>query len=477
MELATMGGEYQFLINAACISHHKSTIPMTKILRLLAILLAPWGMADWAWAGGKYYEVEYAGSERPGELVMGVTYTVWVPDGVRSLRGLIVHQHGCGVGACQGGATAAYDLHWQALAARRDCALLGPSYHQAEAQNCRLWCDPRNGSSDTFLRALKQLGEQCKHPELASVPWCLWGHSGGGFWASLMQTMYPERIVAIWLRSGSAYSAWEKGEIPKPQISDAVYQIPVMCNPGSKEQGHERFNGAFTGTLAMFQAYRKQGAPIGFAPDPRTAHECGDSRYLAIPFFDACLAMRLPQVKAGSPANEPGQLRPMDKDQAWLATVLGNQAVEAAKYAGEASEAVYLPNASVAKAWEEYVATGAVSDSTPPDAPTDVVALPGPNGMVVRWNAKADFESGLQAFLIQRNGETIARLPEQGKSRFGRPLFQSMSYHDTPEKPLPNREYTDPAVPPGKQAEYRVVAVNSVGLKSQPSEAGVAKNE
>ena len=81
-----------------------------------------------------------------------MTYTLWVPDGVKRLRGIIVHQHGCGTGACKGGETAAYDLHWQALARKWDCALLGPSYHQEEKQNCRLWCDPRNGSSKTFLR-------------------------------------------------------------------------------------------------------------------------------------------------------------------------------------------------------------------------------------------------------------------------------------------------------------------------------------
>src|SRR5690606_39759547 len=56
-----------------------------------------------------------------------------------------------------------------------------------------------------------------------------------------------------------------------------------------------------------------------------------------------------------------------------------------------------------------------------------------------------------------------------------RPLFQNMSYHDTPEKPLPKMEYVDTAVPPGQAAEYRVVAVNSVGLKSLPSDVAVAK--
>ncbi len=79
--------------------------------------------------------------------------------------------------------------------------------------------------------------------------------------------------------------------------------------------------------------------PIGFAPDPRTGHECGDSRYLAIPFFDACLAMRLPD-KGGKDQT----LKPVDMSKAWLAPVLGDTAQPAAEFKGNAKEAVWLPN-------------------------------------------------------------------------------------------------------------------------------------
>src|SRR5436305_3256024 len=76
-------------------------------------------------AAGRTVEVHYDPSTVPGELQLGVTYTLWIPEGVTTIRGIIVHQHGCGSGACKAGATAAYDLHWQALAKKWDCALLG----------------------------------------------------------------------------------------------------------------------------------------------------------------------------------------------------------------------------------------------------------------------------------------------------------------------------------------------------------------
>ena len=444
---------------------------MKNLTRIFLTALSVIAFAISADAAGRYFEVSYPPSAQTNELRLGVTYRLWIPDGAKTLRGVIVHQHGCGVGACKGGETAAYDLHWQALAKKWDCALLGPSYHQNEKDNCRLWCDPRNGSHRTFLRSLSDFGAQSRHPELARVPWCLWGHSGGGFWASLMQTMYPERIVAIWFRSGTAFTTWGKGEIPKPEIPDAAMQIPMMCNPGVKERDHERFKGAWVGLMEMFRAYRAQGAPIGFAPDPRTSHECGDSRYLAIPFFDACLAMRLPDKRGADQRLKPVNLKP-----AWFATLLGEEAQPAAKFSGNASEAVWLPNAQVAKAWVEYVITGEVADITPPPVPTNVKAAAKADGTVeVTWDAEADFESGIAAFIIQRDGKDVTRVPEKPVGKFGKPLFQTMSYHDTPEKPLPVMRFNDSSAKPGEKHEYRVIIVNSAELKSQPSKPACIK--
>jgi hypothetical protein len=280
-----------------------------------------------------------------------------------------------------------------------------------------------------------------------------------------MQTMYPDRIVAIWFRSGTAFATWEKGDIPRPEIPAAAMGIPMMGNPGVKEKGHERFNGAWTGTLEMFRAYRAQGAPIGFAPDPRTCHETGDSRYLAIPFFDACLAMRLPP-RAGQP------LKPVDMKQAWLAALHGDEVLPAAKFAGDPKEAVWLPHARFAKAWREYVRLGSTSDITPPPAPKSVKVSRAADGTVeITWDAGADFESGVQAFVIQRDGQDLAQCPEKPSNRFGRPLFQGLTYGDTPEKPLREMKYTDVTAKPGGKHAYRVIAVNSVGLRSTPAAA------
>lgn len=415
-------------------------------------------------AGGRYFEVTYPPAGETGRLQVGVTYTLWLPEGIQRVRAVIIHQHGCGFGACKGGETAAYDLHWQALARKWDCALLGPAYQQREEGRdaCRLWCDPRQGSLRTMLLALDELADQSGHPELASAPWCLWGHSGGGFWASLVQALLPQRTVAVWMRSGTAFGYWQVGEIASPQLSEAVYQTPMMLNPGVKERAIDRPYGAWHGSLAMFNAYRAKGAPIALAPDPRSGHECADSRYLAIPYFDACLALRLPEK-----GSDQQTLRPIDPRQAWLAH--GERAEPAEKFSGPPAEASWLPNEAVARAWMEYVRTGATNDTTPPPAPHQVRAVRQPDGsVVVTWEAEADMQSGLTAFVVQRDGKDLAQVPEKPQGKFGRPLFQTMSYHDTPERPLPVMRFIDAATEGGK-CEYRVISVNSVGLRSAAS--------
>lgn len=421
---------------------------------LLLAALAFSQPAEAAQARGRILTVEYAPSEEPGELVYGVTYRLWVPEGVEKIRGVIVHQHGCGAGACKGGETAADDLHWQALAARHDCALLGPSYHQKDGEDCRKWCDPRNGSGKTFLRALDDFAVQAKRPEIAKVPWALWGHSGGGFWSSLMLTLHPERIAAIWFRSGSAFYVWEKGDIPRPDLSDAVYRVPLCFNGGLKEEQDKRHGPARVGDRAMFKAWRENGAPAGFARDPRTGHECGDSRYLAIPFLDTCLALRLP--KSGH------ALLPVRLEDGWLSEMDAEAAVLAADFKGDLGTAAWMPSERLAKLRAEYIRTGVTSDATPPPAPAGVKLNKG----VVTWQAEVDFESGLQQFIVYREGKEIGRVPEKPVGKFGRPLFQAMSYHDTPEKPLPEMKFVD-ANPAADASAYRVVSVNGAGLKSE----------
>jgi hypothetical protein len=313
-----------------------------------------------------YWRVRYEAAKEPGGLIFPVTFTAWIPPGVKSLRGVIVHQHGCGEGSCTSGLTGAWDLHWQALARAHDCALVAPAYEQPEGADCQMWCDPRNGSAAAFERALADLGKASGHPELATVPWALWGHSGGGHWAGGMTMLQPERVVAAWLRSGvPLFEADPARAGIKPHVlPDAALAVPLMCNPGTKEgvtATDNKFKGVCPANQAFFKAVRSRGGLVGVAIDPLSSHECGNSRYLAIPWLDACLAARLP-AKPGEP------LAAMPADAAWLAPITGGDAVAAKGLARDPLALGWLPNERITTAWMQYVKDTAVTDTSPPPA-------------------------------------------------------------------------------------------------------------
>jgi hypothetical protein len=422
----------------------------------LLLWLAVAGALAPSQSSGAYYHVAFPASTNTGELALAADYTLWVPAEARRIRTVIVHQHGCGAGACQGGRTAAYDLHWQALAAKHHAALLGPSYHQSDSDACQLWSDPRNGSGKAFLNALGEFARQSGHPEITDVPWCLWGHSGGGFWAGEMTSLYPERVAGVWQRSGASALFRPGNEGLETNLPVAVLGVPTVCNPGAKERT-DRFERIWTGMHKMFSYYRARGAPVILAVDPRTSHECGESRYLAIPFFDYCLRTR---IDSGS-----GSLKPVDMRTAWYAPIPGTNAFPAKQFTGDLTAATWLPEKAFAFQWQEYVATGAVSDSTPPPGAFNVKTHKAGDGKIeITWNARADLESGIGAFIILRNGQEIGRVPAKGDSRMGRPLFQGLSYHDTPTAPLAEMRFIDDQPLSGK-VRYKVVSVNSAGLR------------
>lgn len=425
-----------------------------------------------------YYRVRYEASSEPGGLQYAVNYTVWIPEGVSELRGVIVHQHGCGEGSCKSGLTGAFDLHWQALARVHDCALLAPSYEQPQEADCQMWCDPRNGSGDAFQRCLVDLGDQSGHEELASVPWALWGHSGGGHWAGGMVMLYPDRVAAAWLRSGVPLLLPnpKRPTIKVHELPDEALRVPMMCNLGTKEGVTEktgRFAGVWPANQVFFDTVRGRGGLVGVAVDPLTSHECGNQRYLAIPWLDACLEKRLPKG-----VGEP--LRNMPEKTAWLVPVpdhpfvddpiRGRQPCQASSYTGDALTAAWLPGRAVAESWTQYVKDTSIVDRTPPPAPTGLSvdgSQPGRN--VLSWQVQADLESGLAGFVIERDGQVLATLPEASKNPYGRPLFQNLLYSDTPTQPLVPMQYVDTLEQPNKKHRYRVFALNTAGLSSQAS--------
>ncbi len=270
-------------------------------------------------------------------------------------------------------------------------------------------------------------------------------------------------MAASWLRSGVPLfePKPDRPQIkPYDPIPKAVLEVPMMCNPGTKEGvtvKEGKFKNVWSANQKFLTKLRAMDALVGVAIDPISAHECGHQRYFAIPWLDAMLTERLP-AKAG------GDLRKLSRKEAQLAPFLGKKAVPAAGFKGDKVRSTWLPNARIAKLWQHYVTNTEVPDSTPPPAPTDLKIVNG----VLTWEAEADLESGLSHFEIHRDGKLLAEV-KGPKQRFSRPLFQGQQYSDTPEFPLQQMRSQDKTAgnaAKGKH-QYKVIAVNTVGLKSK----------
>ena len=354
-----------------------STLTIRLIYLLLAgFLFLPSGAQDKGYTlANEIYEFRL--EPGPDDLFAGAAFRIWIPGDVKRLRGVIVHQHGCG----RNGMLMVWDHHWRALARKWDCALMGTHFRQADS--CASWYNPHNGSERAFLAALENLAEQSGHPELGTLPWALWGHSGGAFWVSRMLQLHPERIIAVVARSGGFH-------ITNP----AAFHVPVLYNYGKTER--PRLNG-----LTYYPRGRRNNAPWLLAPDPVTGHECGNSRLLAIPFFDVCLGLRLPE-------NAPGVLRPVNQQNAWLGNPGSFEIARRATYPGDPMDMVWLPDGNFAGIWQEYMRTGWVTDTTPPAAPFNLShEFKGSRTIRITWDAEADLQSGIKQFHLYRNGAKI----------------------------------------------------------------------
>jgi hypothetical protein len=130
-----------------------------------------------------------------------------------------------------------------------------------------------------------------------------------------------------------------------------------------------------------------------------------------------------------------------------------------AKFSGNPAEAVWLPNDVVAKAWVEYVKTGATSDTRRHPAPLNVKGDAQRSARDGYLEAEADFEWH-QQFIVLRDGQELARVAEKPVGKFSRRLNDRRI--DTPSSRCrcPWTLRPRAVAPP--------VTVNSVGLKSGP---------
>jgi glycoprotein endo-alpha-1,2-mannosidase len=403
---------------------------------------------------GRIYGFKIA---KRGIMLDSATCYAWIPEDVGTIRSVIVHLHGC---TREGDARQMmYDIQWKALARKYHSVLLAPAFISGgNAKACLNWYDPNNGSDTVFLDMLDTLAARTGHPEIRDIPWALWGHSGGSLWVTAMTGKYPERVVVAVAEA----CGFDISNV------DAALKVPMLHHNGIEDICYNNFtivaNGRSKGAL-----WAHAVNPV--VESPMDGHQVHDLRFLAIPWMDVCLAMRLP-VKAGD-----SSLRGMDTSYSWLGDTATRAISPAAAYRGDRQAAYWFPNRLLAEKWVEYMATGTVTDSTPPPAPYNLGASYANNQVTLRWNAEPDLESGIKTFIIYRNGKILKELEYTTKTRYSKQTgYQRWNDGDQPAPiPAPEMSFTDSAVNDKGVYTYQVSTVNWSGAVSKKSASLILK--
>jgi hypothetical protein len=391
-------------------------------------------------------------------------FNFYLPDGVKQVRAVILVQHGnyqvpgLAAGWEHGFGASAWDAQWRALADKWDAALVSPCL---EGPSCDIWYDPKNGGWRSINDALATLGSQSGHPEIAQAPLVLWGFSCGGDWVGMMLKEHASSVLAAVARSG--------GSDPGP-TADGVPTLLVQG--GSKDHFKNE---------KWFQKARARGALVAFAQDTDQGHTVADLNVLAIPFLDACLALRLPAKAA---FHHPAILNVIPAATGWLGDPVTFSIASEPRFAGDKTTASWLPNEALAKKWSEFAneksphGTGWATDTTPPEtAPDEISACVDGSGVALTWRAKGDLESGIKNFTIYRDGAKIGSSGGFANTAHGgRNFFQWDARWPTPYPMLPPAQFpfparfTDTGVPNGIHA-YQIATVNAEDQEGPKSEA------
>jgi len=390
--------------------------------------------------GGKVYSISL---KNPAYKFDHANYSIFIPDGATTIRGIFIHQHGCTMEGT--GFPTAYDIQYQEFAKKWNLAILGPDIFPKTGGGCAQWINPEDGSGSALLTALDRFAEQSGHNELATAPWLLWGHSGGGYWVLAMTKTYPERILATF-----AYSPAFDPDFTYPALAE---KIPVMI----RHAGAADYNAAGVdcwGTaIHTFSKLRNVNGLVSIAYNKGQNHNLSYTRYMAIPFFESVLAQRLP-------AKGDTKLRDMDFTRSWLGDTLTNKIFKLSTYPGNKISLCWLPDSVSAKKWSEYVTSGTIADTTPPSAPYSAeISDVDTTSPILSWKSDVDYESGIKYFKILKNNIAFKNVNYQTFNTNGDNCFPTI---------LPKMDCPIMRISGEKNITYTIISVNNFDLESEP---------
>lgn len=307
----------------------KRNSPMHRLASLVVLLVA--GAAG---AEDKVHSIEppltkpkKMGDKRIVEPFDKVRLHVWIPDGVKVVRGAVVNPFN---------EKQVEQKHWQEACRAWGFALVGADYFGVNAADY----------APTLKAGLKALAADLTRPELEHLPFAFVGMSAGAGMSVKFAEQMPERIVALGL------VCLEVGP-----TNDDLRKIPTLTVFGEKD-GKQMEQ-----LLAKLPEQRKLGARWAIAIQWGRGHEFGAANNLVMPWFDVCIRLRLPP--GADLTKAPAKLTDVAEQDGWVAEpAMKNtpqaKSVVAAKSVkpADAASQCWFPTEGLGRAWHGFVTYG-----------------------------------------------------------------------------------------------------------------------
>jgi len=289
---------------------------------------------------------------------------LWLPKDIPAIKGLLVFPyHGTGEQWSR-------SPEVQELAKELGCGIVAFDQLGLLPDGTKLGFPGTEKSPDTrLLEALSELARKSAHHEVEHVPLCLFGHSNATAFVSGFGSKHPERVFA-WIAFKSAFG--KQFSVP------AIYPIPGLVLSGENDTSY------FQDQLATVKKLRKEHhARMNMIVEPAGGHWGEGPRGtqtlpIVMAFIRTAFHLRVPaaaDASQGPPklidaAEEKGWLgqnldgvRVRDKEfkWSWENPVVVGQLLDIAPYtqfAGDKSEASWLPTEEYARKWQEFCHTG-----------------------------------------------------------------------------------------------------------------------
>ena len=283
-----------------------------------------------------------------------VAFRAWVPETTDPLAGVIVlipGRHG-------DGRSMADDARWQQLATEVGFGILACQFTNGDAGLYQ--SDDKVEVAKAINEAVNEMAKVSGKPELVDAPLAFWGTSAGSNVSSKYCGFFPERVAAF----GSSKGTWGPGENTSPKFLEIpmIYAVGANDKPEWVKTSIDHFD-------------KGQGkAPWTIAVQAKEGHGVEGSLDVIFPFLVATINERLgkgsasgsqtssifkselPKIGSSStPKKAQSSLKKIDIRKGWLGDPKTYDIAAYPNFKGSKSSAIWLPDETVALAWQTYM--------------------------------------------------------------------------------------------------------------------------